>query len=93
MFEHFPSRLLTANDQITITLTNAEIASLLSHDMNFAIPELLLPQSMMMELIDAIRRAGSPRAHDILAPFPASEHDRLWRCIGWMLKHGVAVLA
>jgi hypothetical protein len=61
--------------------------------MNFAIPELLLPQMMMLQLIDAIRKAEAPHVHDILAPFPASEHDRLWRCIGWMLKHGVAVVA
>lgn len=90
MFESFPSRALSPNDGIRIILGKAEIEKLLQVDMNFTTPELLLPHSMMMQLIDAIRSAGTPRAHDILAPFPVNEHDRLWRCIGWMLKHGVA---
>jgi glycosyltransferase involved in cell wall biosynthesis len=93
MFESFPSRTLSPNDALRIALDAPAIDRLLQHDMNFPISELLLPHTMMMQLIDAIRNAGTPRAHDILAPFPVSEHDRLWRCIGWMLKHGVAVLA
>lgn len=94
MFGSFPTRQLTDNDKIKIILDNAAIEQLLKHEMNYFFPDLLLPHSMMMEFINAIRKAGAPpRAFDILAPFPTSEHSRLWRCIGWMLKHGIAVLA
>jgi hypothetical protein len=58
--------------------------------MNFFYPALLLPQPSMLDLIDGIRRAGTAYVRDILAPFPSTEHDRILRCIGWMLKHGAA---
>lgn len=92
MFESFPTRHLAHGQQIRIAMETHDIDRLMQHEMNFFLPDLILPQLMMMQLIDAIRKAEAPRIVDILSPFPASQHDRLWRCIGWMLKHGVAVL-
>ncbi len=92
MFESFPSRILNDTDRVRIVLDKTIIDDLLQHDMNFSIPELLLPHLMMLELVEAIRKAEAPPVRDILAQFPASEHDRLWRCVGWMLKHGIAEL-
>ncbi|MDX2027293.1 MAG: glycosyltransferase family 4 protein [Alphaproteobacteria bacterium] len=90
MFLSFPSETLKAEDHLHIVMSKAEIAAILRHDMNFFVPELLVDQASMMELIEGIRRAGTPQAQDILAALPAHEHDRIWRCLGWMLKHGIA---
>ena len=51
-------------------MSNDEIAQLLQHEMNFFLPELLVPKESMPELIEAIRKREGPRAADILAPFP-----------------------
>lgn len=91
MFSGFPSAPLKAEDQIRIAMNKDEIARILRHEMNFFAPELLVDQNSMMTLIEGIRSAGTVRLQDILAPFPAQEHARIWRCLGWMLKHGVAV--
>jgi glycosyltransferase involved in cell wall biosynthesis len=91
MFGSFPSRILSPDDRLQIVMPPADIAVTLKHDMNFFLPDLLVPRDDMMALIEAVRAAGAPFMHDILAPFPATEHDRIWRCIGWMLKHGVGV--
>jgi len=90
MFESFPSRLLTPEDVVRVVMSDDEAALLFRHEMNFFLPELLAPEATLRDLIKAIRAAGTPRARDILAAFPATEQDCLWRCIGWMLKHGVA---
>lgn len=92
MFERFPSHHLSIDQHIRIIHDNKDIDRLMQHDMNFFLPDLILPQLMMMQLIEAIRKAEAPKIADILAPFPVSQHARLWRCIGWMLKHNVAVL-
>src|SRR5262249_40437481 len=91
MFEGFPSALLKPDDRLQIMMGANGIAGIMKHDMNFFLPDLLVPKEAMIDLVEAIRRAGAPFMRDILAPFPPAEHDRLWRCIGWMLKHGVAV--
>lgn len=92
MFESFPSRHLTPDDGICIVMDSKTIDKLMQHEMNFFIPDLILPQTMMMQLIEVVRNAGNVRVRDILAAYPADQHGRLWRCVGWMLKHGVAAL-
>jgi hypothetical protein len=62
---------------------------LMSHGMNLFVPQLLLSQDQLLELIAVIRRAGAARIQDILAAFPHDSHDLLWRCFGWMLKCGI----
>ena len=65
------------------------VAMIMKHDMNYFVPALLLPKDQMKELIAIIRRAGSVRIHDLLAAFSVDRHDLLWRCIGWIVKHGI----
>jgi starch synthase len=91
MFDSFPSSVLAPENQIGIAMNTDEIAAILKHEMNYFLPELLMPKEAMVEVIEAIRKAGTPRIADILAAFPVTEHDRIWRCLGWMLKHGVGV--
>lgn len=92
MFESFPTRHVNDQEVIRIILEPAEVEKLMRHDMNFFLPDLIVPQAMMVQMIDAIRAVDAARICDILSPYPAQQHDRLWRCLGWMLKHGVAVL-
>ena len=92
MFESFPTRLLGPEDRLQVLVNHKECATLLMHDMNFFVPELLIPREQMPDLIDIVRRAGKPRVQDILNAFPAPEHNRLLRCLGWMLKHGICIV-
>jgi hypothetical protein len=92
MFKSFPTTHLASTDILHIALENTDIDMLLRHEMNYFVPNLLLPQDQMLELISIIRRARSVRIESILMAFPADRHDVLWRCIGWMLKHGVCAM-
>ncbi len=91
MFKGFPTRHLAPEDVVRVAMTDAEIAALLSNDMNLFIPELLLPRDRLLELIARIRLAGPVKINDILISFPHEARDLLWRCFGWMLKCGVCV--
>ena len=89
MFAGFPTATLSMSDVVTVVRDAPAIAALLGHEMNFFLPELLAPKDTLLELIELIRRAGSPTIAAILAAFPVAQHDCLWRCLGWMLKHGI----
>ncbi len=91
MFGGFPTVTLQDADRLLVVMKPEEIATLLTHDMNYFVPELLAPKGAMPELIEAVRRANVPSVKEVLAIFPGSEHPRIWRCLGWMLKHGVCV--
>jgi glycosyltransferase involved in cell wall biosynthesis len=91
LFQGFPRDILKLEDRLRVVMTSAEITLILKHDMNFFIPELLLPAEALQTLIEGIRNAGSIRVMDILAGAAPQEQLRLWRCLGWMLKHGVCV--
>ena len=90
VFRGFPSAVLASPDHIRIVMDRAAMEALLAHEMNFFLPELLAPKEALLELAEIVRRAGAPSCGDILAAFPAAEHARLWRCLGWMLKFGIA---
>jgi glycosyltransferase involved in cell wall biosynthesis len=89
MFKSFSTTHLAPNDILRIALKEEEVDILLSHGMNFFVPQLLLPQDQLLELIAVIRRAGAVRIKDALSAFPQDSHDLLWRCFGWMLKCGI----
>jgi hypothetical protein len=93
MFGSFPSRKLAGSDILRVVMPANEIGLLIAHEINYFLPDLLIPKDQMVELVELIRRAGSARIQDILAPFPANQYDRLRRCFGWMLKHGVCIIA
>lgn len=92
MFRSFPSAVITPHNIVQVVMPVADIQLIIKHEMNFFLPELLAPKETMLELIEVIRKAGTPRVADITAAFPVNEHDRILRCLGWMLKHGVAVM-
>lgn len=92
MFKSFPTTHLQPADILHIQMGTNDVDTIMGHGMNYFTPDLLLPRERLLELIAVIRRAGSARIRDILAPFPADTHAMLWRCIGWMLKHGVIAM-
>ncbi|MDD3028950.1 MAG: glycosyltransferase family 4 protein [Alphaproteobacteria bacterium] len=92
MFKSFPSAHMAPTDVVHIAASPEDVDLLLRHDMNLFVPQLLLSQEQLLELIAVIRRAGAARIQDILAPFPLDSHDLLWRCLGWMVKFGVCTL-
>jgi glycosyltransferase involved in cell wall biosynthesis len=89
MFRSFPTTRLLPTDIVHIAMDEAQTAMVMSHSMNYFVQDLLLPDDSLCELIAIIRRAKSVRIQDILHAFPTDSHDLLWRCIGWMLKHGI----
>lgn len=91
VFASFPSASLSPDDRLRIVMTSEEISTMMKHDMNLFVPELLPPAAFMRELTEAIRRAGSVRIGDILVNADDTGKPLLWRCFGWMLKHGIAV--
>ncbi|MFY9287413.1 MAG: glycosyltransferase family 4 protein [Alphaproteobacteria bacterium] len=92
MFKSFPTTHLTQDDKIHVTMSVDEIKNLMKHDMNFFVPELMAPKATMLELIELIRKAGTARVYDVTTAFPDNEQDRVLRCVGWMLKHGICVV-
>lgn len=92
MFKSFPSAQLAPGNIIRVVMDKEEIGTIIKHEMNYFLPELLAPKETMLELIEIIRKAGSPSLQNITSAFPVHEQDRILRCVGWMLKHGVAVL-
>jgi starch synthase len=92
MFKSFPTTHMMPGDILHIAMDATETGTLLKHEMNYFVPELLLPMEQLRELIDIVRRAHAVRIQDLLLPFPADRHDVFWRCIGWMLKHGICTL-
>ena len=89
MFKSFPTTHLAPTDILHIAMDHAETVAVMGHGMNLFVPQLLLPQEQLLELIAIIRRAGAVRIQDVLSAFPVDSHDLLWRCFGWMLKNGV----
>ncbi|MFA5040546.1 MAG: glycosyltransferase family 4 protein [Bdellovibrionales bacterium] len=92
MFKSFPTTHLAPTDVLRIALDADEVGILMRHNINLFVPQLLLSQDQLLELIALIRRAGAVRIQDILAAFPKDSHDLLWRCFGWMLKCGICTL-
>lgn len=90
MFGSFPTEILDPQHLVQIICDEAEAEKIMAHEMNYFLPDLLQPKESMRLLIDSIRRANVVRLADILAAYPAALHDVIYRCIGWMAKHGVA---
>ena len=57
--------------------------------MNYFTTELLLPQELLVGIIEVIRNAGTPTVNDIVASFPAEERGRIWRSLGLTFKLGI----
>ncbi len=89
MFKSFPTTHLQPTDILQIAMDEPATRNILSNSMNYFVPDLLLSETQLLELASVIRRAQSVRIHDLLAAFPFDSHPLIWRCIGWMLKHGV----
>jgi len=92
MFKSFPSTHLAPSDILRIAMDASDVAIVFKHGINLFVPQLLLSQEQLLELIALVRRAGAVRIQDVLAAFPEESHDLLWRCFGWMLKFGICTL-
>jgi hypothetical protein len=93
MFASFPSGNLAPTDRLGVVLERDAIEALIKHEMNFFVPELLMPKEILLNLIEVIRKAGFTSIGDLVAGFPPHEQARIWRCMGWMLKTGIGALA
>lgn len=91
VFGGFPASTLSPDDGLRVVMTSGEISLILEHEMNLMIPELLPPVNLLRELIDAMRPAGLVRVKDVMASALLQDRPYLWRCLGWMLKHGICV--
>ncbi len=92
MFASFPSGFLAPADRLLVVLDQAEIDMLMKHEMNFFVPDLLMPKEMLLGMIEVIRKIGSAMIGDLLAGIQEAERPRAWRSFGWMLKLGICAL-
>jgi len=92
MFASFPSGFLKPQDRLCTVLDRAGIEALLQHEMNFFVPDLLLPKESLLGMADAIGKAGAVSIDTVLKGFAEPEHARVWRSVGWLLKLGVCTL-
>ncbi len=93
VFESFPSRALAPKDRLRTVMARQDMSLLFRHDMNLFAPDMLLPVPLIEDLAETVRAAGTLAIEEILAVAPESERSRLWRTIGWLLKHGVCEAA
>jgi len=91
IFESFASQTLAPTDTLNIVMNEGDLTRLLAHDMNLFVPDLLLPVPLIRDLIEAIRANGQLSIASVLDVSPELERPRMWRTIGWLLKHGIAV--
>ncbi len=89
MFKSFPTTHLALTDILHSTQSDVYVKTIMQHDINLFVPQLLLPKEQLLELIALIRRTGSVRIKDLLVAFPLDSHDLLMRCLGWLLKTGI----
>jgi glycosyltransferase involved in cell wall biosynthesis len=89
MFKSFPTTQLLPTDILHIVASPEDVQMTMRHGMNYFVPELLVVQEQMLELIALIRNAGSVKIGTLLATFPLEAQDLLWRCIGWLIKFGI----
>jgi len=90
IFESFPTNQLKAETKIQIIISDEEISKTINHDMNYFVKELLSPMPLILTLIETIRSNEAISIGEVLSVSPEIEHQRLWRTIAWLLKHGIA---
>jgi glycosyltransferase involved in cell wall biosynthesis len=91
MFASFPSGFLAPDDRLRAVMGREEIERLIKHEMNFFVPDLLMPKEMLLGVVEVIRKVGAARIGDILAGILEPDRPRAWRSIGWLLKLGICV--
>ena len=93
MFDAHPSDILDPADRLEAVMTEEDARLLLRHDMNLFVPGLLPGPENLLALAEMIRQSRTLSIGEILARYAAAEQPRVWRGVGWLLKHGVCVRA
>jgi hypothetical protein len=89
MFASFPTGFLGPEDRLRVTMERPQIEALLAHEMNYFVPDVLMPKPLLLNLVDIFRNAGVTSIGDIAGSFPPQERGRVWRCAGLLLKLGI----
>jgi len=94
VFGGFASRALASEDILIPAMGEQDVALILRHDMNLFAPDLILPAPLLRTLIEAVRaHPAGITIGELLTVAPPLERQRMWRAIGWLLKHGIATRA
>ncbi|MDX9689233.1 MAG: glycosyltransferase [Proteobacteria bacterium] len=92
VFRSFPSREIMASDSLSLAIPPEQLSTVMRHDMNCFATDLLLPLSLCLSLIETIGTNAPLPVSALLAIAPNEEKSRMWRTIGWLLKHGICRL-
>jgi glycosyltransferase involved in cell wall biosynthesis len=92
VFSSFPTSELTPTDSLFLAVEPEQLSTILRHDMNCFATDLLLPLPLCLSLIETIGISGPLPVASLLAISPDDEKNRMWRTIGWILKHGICRL-
>ena len=87
MFAAFPTTTLTPETRLRFNGDTAMFFTLIQHEMNFFTPDLLLPKD---DLLVLAQKFLAPTAlGPVVAAYPATQRENVWRCCGWLLKFGL----
>ncbi len=90
-FESFPSKTLNENTRLCCPPTPTNLAAIVKHDMNLFVPDLLLPLPLIQLMLDVVSGKGEVSVREIMDLTPTDERERVWRTLGWLIKHGLCL--
>jgi len=87
MFSSFPAATLGQNTKLALDSSAEHVDLILRHEMNFFVPDLLLPREELVRLAENF--AEGKCIGDVLAHYESAQRDAVWRSCGWLLKMGI----
>lgn len=87
MFASFPTAALSPDTRLRFGGDLELMAALLKHEMNYFVPDLLLPKEELAAL--AQKFTATATVGEVVVASPAAMRDKVWRSCGWLLKFGL----
>lgn len=87
MFAAFPTATLLPETRLIFSGDTALFFTLMQHEMNYFSPDLLLSKDDLLLLAQKFTNAV-PIA-GIVAEYPATQRECVWRSCGWLIKFGL----
>jgi alpha-maltose-1-phosphate synthase len=89
MFNSFPTYELSQATLLRTTTDKTAIKTILKHEMNYFVPALLPSKEQLVELAEKFLQETGATIGDVIENYPASDHAKVWRACGWLLKFGI----
>lgn len=87
MYQDFPTRALSEDDELELALVPDEINKLLQHKMNTLAMNMMVPTSSITILLNVYAKKAEVK--EAFTALRAEDTSKVWRSIAWLLKLGV----